>query len=53
MIGALAGGVLAGWIGLRPTLLLAALGYLAAPAWCLASPLARLRTLPAPVPPAP
>ena len=46
MVGALAGGLLAGHIGIRPTLVIAALGYLAAPAWCLVSPLARLKILP-------
>jgi len=46
MIGALAGGLLAGQLGVRPTLLIAALGYIVAPVWCLFSPVARLRTLP-------
>ena len=47
MLGALVGGLLADRIGIRPTLVIAALGYAAAPAWCLASPLRRMRVLPA------
>ena len=47
VIGALAGGALAGWLGMRETMIVAALGLTAAPLWALASPLRRLRTLPA------
>jgi MFS family permease len=53
MLGALAGGLLAGRLGIRPTLVIAALGYALAPAWCLFSPLARLRDMPTPTAPAP
>jgi len=53
MIGALAGGLLAGQLGIRPTLLIAALGNLAALAWCLFSPLARLSALTSPATPPP
>lgn len=49
-IGALLGGALAGSIGLRPTLLVAALGGTLALAWVIASPLPRLRTLPGEAP---
>jgi hypothetical protein len=45
-IGALLGGALAGSIGLRPTLLVAALGGTLALGWVVTSPLPRLRTLP-------
>ena len=46
MVGALAGGLLAGHLGIRTTLTIAALGCMAAPIWCLFSPLARLRESP-------
>jgi MFS family permease len=49
-IGGLAGGALGGWLGLRPTLLVVALGTIAAPLWLLASPLRGMRDLPADVP---
>lgn len=45
-IGALLGGALASTIGLRPTLLVAALGGTLALGWVIASPLPRLRALP-------
>ncbi len=48
VIGALAGGALAEAIGMRAALTIAAAGIVAAPLWCLFSPLARLRALPAP-----
>lgn len=48
-IGALLGGALGEAIGLRATLMLAALGMLAASAWVLASPVARLRGQPSPL----
>jgi predicted MFS family arabinose efflux permease len=48
--GALLGGVLGDTIGLRPTLLLAALGMLVACAWVLVSPLRALREPPAVMP---
>lgn len=44
--GAIAGGVLGGWIGLRETLVLAAAGELLVGLWILWSPLGRLRVLP-------
>jgi len=44
--GALIGGALAAAIGMRPTLVIAALGLAAAPLWGLASPLRRLDRLP-------
>jgi MFS family permease len=47
-VGALVGGLLGSAIGLRPTLLLAALGVLAAFAWVALSPVARLREQPVP-----
>jgi hypothetical protein len=43
-LGALTGGLLGAWIGLRPTLLLAASGELLAVAWLWFSPLRRLQT---------
>jgi MFS family permease len=48
IVGAVAGGFLAGRLGMRPTLLIAATGYLIAPIWCLVSPLTRLKALPEP-----
>ena len=45
-IGALLGGFLGQWIGLRPTLLVAALGLTLGWLWVLCSPVARLRDLP-------
>jgi MFS family permease len=45
-IGALAGGALGTWIGLRPTLWIASLGAIAGVLWLLPSPVLRLRELP-------
>jgi MFS family permease len=45
-IGALVGGALGTWIGLRPTLWIATLGALAGVLWLLPSPIPRLRELP-------
>jgi predicted MFS family arabinose efflux permease len=45
--GALLGGVLASQIGIRPTMVIAALGLVAAPLWGVASALRRLEQLPA------
>lgn len=45
-LGALLGGFLGGAIGLRPALLVAALGVACAPLWVLFSPVPRLRELP-------
>jgi MFS family permease len=45
--GAIAGGLLAGPFGIRATLLVGAAGILVALAWTIASPLRRLRVLPA------
>src|SRR2546429_5138730 len=45
-LGALAGGALGSWIGLRPTLWIATVGALAGVLWLLPSPLLRLRELP-------
>lgn len=45
--GAVAGGLLAVPFGMRQTLLIGALGLIAAPLWGLVSPLARLRAIPA------
>ncbi|HEY8597629.1 MAG TPA: MFS transporter [Thermomicrobiales bacterium] len=42
-LGALAGGALGQWLGLRPTLILAAVGMLVAPLGLLLSPVRRLR----------
>ena len=47
-VGALLGGRLGSGLGLRPTLLLGAAGISMAWLWLLASPLRRLRALPAP-----
>jgi MFS family permease len=41
-LGALAGGVCGAWLGLRPTLLLAALGGVASVLWTVASPVRRV-----------
>jgi predicted MFS family arabinose efflux permease len=46
IVGAIAGGLLAGPFGMRPTLFVAAAGILAALIWTIASPLRRLRDLP-------
>jgi MFS family permease len=45
-IGALVGGALGTWIGLRPTLWIASVGAIAGVLWLLPSPLLRLRELP-------
>ena len=45
-IGALVGGALGTWIGLRPTLWIASVGAIAGVLWLLPSPLPRLRELP-------
>jgi MFS family permease len=45
-IGALVGGVLGTWIGLRPTLWIASVGAIAGVLWLLPSPLMRLSELP-------
>jgi len=45
-IGALVGGALGTWIGLRPTLWIASVGAVAGVLWLLPSPLMRLRELP-------
>jgi len=45
-IGALVGGALGTWIGLRPTLWVASLGAIAGVLWLLPSPVLRLRDLP-------
>jgi MFS family permease len=45
-LGALAGGALGSWIGLRPTLWIATAGALAGFLWLLPSPVLRLRELP-------
>jgi MFS family permease len=47
-LGSLAGGALAGVIGLRPTLWVGVVGALTAFLWLLPSPVVRLRELPAP-----
>jgi len=47
VLGALVGGILGAALGARSTLLIAALGMAAAPLWAVASPLWRLRTIPA------
>jgi predicted MFS family arabinose efflux permease len=46
--GALSGGALANWLGIRETLVIAALGLMAAPLWGLISPLRRLREISTP-----
>jgi predicted MFS family arabinose efflux permease len=48
--GALAGGILAQWLGIRATLFLAAIGFLLSTLWFVFSPVRTLRTLPEPVP---
>jgi MFS family permease len=45
-IGALVGGALGTWIGLRPTLWIASVGAIAGVLWLLPSPVLRLRKLP-------
>jgi predicted MFS family arabinose efflux permease len=45
-LGALAGGALGTWIGLRPTLWIASVGAILGVLWLLPSPLPRLRDLP-------
>jgi MFS family permease len=45
-LGALAGGALGSWIGLRPTLWIASVGAIAGVLWLLPSPIPRLRELP-------
>jgi hypothetical protein len=47
--GSLAGGVLGTVIGLRPTLIVAGIGGLAAVPWVLARPVLGLHAIPAPV----
>jgi MFS family permease len=47
-LGALLGGALGTWIGLRPTLWIASVGAIAGALWLLPSPLMRLRELPEP-----
>ena len=47
-LGSLAGGFLGAWIGLRPTLWIAAVGAILGCLWLLPSPLPRLRELPEP-----
>jgi hypothetical protein len=49
-LGGLLGGALGGSIGIWPTLLVSVLGTIAAPLWLVASPLRRLRDLPADAP---
>ncbi|MGI8578274.1 MAG: MFS transporter [Nocardioidaceae bacterium] len=44
-LGAVVGGVLGGWVGLRPTLILAAIGGSLCFLWLLPSPIPRLRSL--------
>jgi MFS family permease len=44
-LGAVAGGLLGGWIGLRPTLAIAALGGTLCCLWLLPSPIPRIRTM--------
>jgi MFS family permease len=46
-LGGFAGGALGEWIGLRPTMFVAAIGQSAAVAWLLASPLRHWRDIPA------
>jgi MFS family permease len=50
-IGGLLGGALGELFGLWPTLLVAAIGLLTCPLWLIASPLRKLRDLPADLPP--
>ena len=45
-LGALAGGALGTWIGLRPTLWIATVGAIAGVLWLLPSPILRMRELP-------
>jgi predicted MFS family arabinose efflux permease len=46
IVGALAGGVIAERVGVRPALFVGAAGVVVAQIWLIASPLARLRRLP-------
>jgi hypothetical protein len=50
-LGAVAGGLLGEWIGLQPTLVLAAGGELVAALWLFASPVRAVRAMPTLVPP--
>ena len=52
-LGALAGGALGTWIGLRPSLLVAAAGGMLGFLWLLPSPLPRMHDLPERSDPAP
>ena len=45
-LGALLGGALGTWIGLRPTLWIASVGAIAGVLWLIGSPFLRLRDLP-------
>jgi predicted MFS family arabinose efflux permease len=45
-LGALLGGVIGTWLGLRPTLWIAVVGSYAAVAWVFFSPLRRMRDVP-------
>jgi len=47
-LGAVAGGILGTYLGLRPTLVLSGVAILAASLWLVASPLRRLRDIPEP-----
>ncbi|MGH3437373.1 MAG: MFS transporter [Sciscionella sp.] len=47
-LGGLLGGVLGSWIGIRPTMWVAAIGIALAPLWLLCSPLRHMRELPEP-----
>jgi hypothetical protein len=47
-LGALTGGALGTWIGLRPTLWIASVGAIAGVLWLLPSPVMRLGELPEP-----
>jgi hypothetical protein len=49
-VGALAGGALAEYVGLRPALLAGAAGFLLSNLWLIFSPVRHLRELPAPAP---
>ncbi|MGH3628356.1 MAG: MFS transporter, partial [Sciscionella sp.] len=47
-LGGVLGGVLGTWIGIRPTMWIAAIGITVAPLWLYCSPLRRMRELPEP-----